>query len=388
MSNNENPIRAILYSNYADLFKNTDRALIFSQIKWWLENSQNFLAPNGQNYIKKSGAELKHHFKHLSDKTIRRHVYALRDMKVIDIYVPEFDQGTPSNYFKVNTKVLNRLLEDNNLKPPTEVMVPVYNVHNRVGQNDQGGLVKLSGGVGQNDHIIKNNIDIYNINNKHIVAKEQKINKSENPNAKQMTEKLVVMFNALPDCKSLYVGMVNEKIKQILLSTLVSFDEWWKLYHKLLGRKPQDKAKCKIKWNKFSTEDKEGLLLATIFEWLEKQIEGDMRGEPVPVKMAHRFMNVAEIHDADLIISSACNALNNLQRSGIHDSRIDALQPYNHGEYLDGFRKSTTKRKDGQTRQQLSSAIQGAYGKWRAEGSVGKMGYDHGNGQQQSLPQN
>ena len=175
---------------------------------------------------------------------------------------------------------------------------------------------------------------LYNMNrNKepYIVDKEQKKNKVQNVQISKLWQTIFGLVDQLPDTVGPYAIELEKAWLKVMVDEYVTFQHWWKLYHTLLRKKPQGKQKCQDVWKKLKLEEKEGLVLATIFEFIDKKIESDQRKEPAMVKMALTFIRNAELQDTGLMLNSTRNALNDLT----------TLQQRN-GGYRNGYQQSST----------------------------------------------
>lgn len=173
---------------------------------------------------------------------------------------------------------------------------------------------------------------LYNMNrNKepYIVDKEQK--KNNVPSVQKVFTDAFKLITQLPNTVGRYAIEFEDTWQKVMVDEFVTFQHWWKLYHTLLWKKPQSKKQCHEVWKNLKLEEKEGLVLATIFEWMDKKIESDQRKEPAMVKMALTFIRNAELQDTGLMLSSTRNALNDLT----------TLQQRN-GGYRNGYQQSRT----------------------------------------------
>ena len=173
---------------------------------------------------------------------------------------------------------------------------------------------------------------LYNMNHNiepYIVDKEQK--KNNVPSVQKVFTDAFKLITQLPNTVGRYAIEFEDTWQKVMVDEFVTFQHWWKLYHTLLWKKPQSKKQCHEVWKNLKLEEKEGLVLATIFEWMDKKIESDQRKEPAMVKMALTFIRNAELQDTGLMLSSTRNALNDLT----------TLQQRN-GGYRNGYQQSRT----------------------------------------------
>tara|TARA_R110000787_G_scaffold6571_2_gene22865 strand:+ start:1347 stop:2279 length:933 start_codon:yes stop_codon:yes gene_type:complete len=173
---------------------------------------------------------------------------------------------------------------------------------------------------------------LYNMNHNYketyIVSNDEKKNKV--PNVQKVYKDIYDLITELPDSVGPYAIEFEKMWLSTLTSQYVDFNDWWKLYHKLLWKKPQSKKQAHDFWKKLSLDEREGLIKATVFEWMDKKIESEYRKEPAMVKMALTFIRNAELQETGLLLNSTRNAL------------MELTTQQKNGEYRNGYKQSRT----------------------------------------------
>lgn len=297
----------ICYKETLLMFRNADRALIFSQLLWWHKNAspQCLLHVNGETWVTKSYAEMAEAFPHLGLRTIRRHIDKLVELKVIKREA--FGKGETGKIYSYtpDAKGVGELYQktlDPNFKPVQEESNEPVQSLNKVNmatlQNSNTNVANLATVMRSIcPHSLY--IRLYNI--------------------------FMLFFVEKAQIKSNCVGDFN-------------FEFWWKFYHLLFrGVTSSRKAEMEGKWIKLSADDRSKIIIYTCFEWLIKQADYDITGNPPAYKMASTFMNIAirnfksgheMFDDLEQLMSDLVSRLVDLENTGLRRERLLAWQAH------------------------------------------------------------
>jgi hypothetical protein len=297
----------VCYKETLIMFRNADRALIFSQLLWWHKNSppRCLLKVNGEVWVAKSYAEMAIAFPHLGVRTIRRHVDKLVELKVLKQTSLGIGETGKKNSYTPNPEGVAELYRqtlDPSFKP--------------VQEEDSQPVQSL---------------------NKANLATFQNSNTNEANLAK-------VMGSICPH--SLYIRLYNIYMTYNLKSAQIKsncygdfdFEFWWKFYHLMFkGVVSSRKAESKKKWNRLTPDERTKVIVYSCVEWNLKQAEYDCSGRDPAYKLASTFLNISVINfkegmemfdDLEQLSSDLTTKLVNLENSGLSRARLLAWQAH------------------------------------------------------------